>query len=132
MTGQPLLPGKDDLDQLHCILELFGSPTPQLWPSVVDLPLVRSRAVDLRTLLAKYRYNNLGAVLGRFGAPAVSFVNALLVYDPALRPSSADCLAHPYFSSSPLPQEPALMPTFPSTHRDAGAPSEHSRKRKAR
>ncbi|CAN0264604.1 unnamed protein product, partial [Hapterophycus canaliculatus] len=38
LAGRPLFPGRSDIDQLHKILQVTGSPTEESWPSVKDLP----------------------------------------------------------------------------------------------
>jgi serine/threonine protein kinase len=45
--------------------------------------------------------------------PSIAF-DRLLCYDPEQRISANDALMHPYFAESPAPQDPKLMPTFPS------------------
>ena len=38
----------------------------------------------------------------------------LLTYDPSKRISAAEALDDPWFREIPLPEDPALMPTFPA------------------
>ena len=39
---------------------------------------------------------------------------SLLTYDPKQRITAAEALRHPWFTESPLPVQPCMMPTFPS------------------
>lgn len=41
-------------------------------------------------------------------------MSKLLSYDPETRLTAREALKHPYFTESPLPQDPSLFPTFPS------------------
>eukprot|EP00455_Lapot_gusevi_P034871 TRINITY_DN3858_c0_g1_i4.p1 TRINITY_DN3858_c0_g1~~TRINITY_DN3858_c0_g1_i4.p1 ORF type:complete len:154 (-),score=46.60 TRINITY_DN3858_c0_g1_i4:85-546(-) len=41
-------------------------------------------------------------------------LKGLMTYDPAKRMTAAQALDHPYFQEKPLPQQPEMMPTFPS------------------
>jgi hypothetical protein len=38
----PLFPGGTEVDQIHCIFKLLGTPTKLLWPSVRELPYWRN------------------------------------------------------------------------------------------
>jgi cell division cycle 2-like protein len=43
-------------------------------------------------------------------------LTGLLCFDPAKRLTAQQALDHPYFSESPLPKHPELMPVFASLH----------------
>lgn len=115
ILGKPLLPGRDDIDQIQCTFELLGCPSSRIWPELSSLPLVKKGAVNINAELSKYPYNNLSAVVAPLSAEGLRFLNALLLYDPSKRLTAETALSHPYFQSSPLPKEPSIMPTFPST-----------------
>lgn len=38
----------------------------------------------------------------------------MLTMDPKQRITAEEALQHPYFTESPPPQHPSMMPTFPS------------------
>lgn len=38
----------------------------------------------------------------------------MLTMDPKQRITAEEALKHPYFTESPPPQHPSMMPTFPS------------------
>ena len=42
LIQEPLLPGKNELDQVHRICNLLGSPTDKIWPGFADLPNAKS------------------------------------------------------------------------------------------
>lgn len=86
----PLFPGKDELDQIHRIHSLLGTPSKQLLskfrPSKhisFDFPQMKGRG--LRSLM-----KNCPADL-------MDLLNGMLTYDPDERFSARDCLRHPYF-----------------------------------
>ncbi|XP_053061350.1 cyclin-dependent kinase 20 isoform X2 [Acinonyx jubatus] len=38
LNGSPLFPGENDIEQLCCVLRILGTPSPQVWPEITDLP----------------------------------------------------------------------------------------------
>ncbi|XP_057579407.1 cyclin-dependent kinase 20 isoform X1 [Hippopotamus amphibius kiboko] len=38
LNGSPLFPGENDIEQLCCVLRILGTPSPQVWPEVAELP----------------------------------------------------------------------------------------------
>ena len=40
----------------------------------------------------------------------------MLTYDPSKRITAEEALQHRYFTETPLPKEPEMMPTWPSSH----------------
>ena len=112
--GQPLLPGKNEVDQLALTFALCGIPTERSWPSFRRLPNAR-----LLKLPAPTEENTRSNIRARFAASlstlGTDLLEALLALDPAGRPDSAyDAARHAYFREKPLPVPEALFPTFPS------------------
>jgi len=113
LTREPLLQGKNEVDELQQIFEFCGLPTEETWPSFRRLPNARA----LR-LPAKAPGSVSGsAVRARFPlltAAGVSLLNSLLALDPERRPSAREMLTHEYFKQDPKPKVEAMFPTFPS------------------
>lgn len=117
LLGKPLLPGKDDHDQLICIFEVLGCPTSLMWPGMSALPYCASHTYSVPSLRSQYRFNNLAAVMSGVSEAALAFVKEVLTCNPELRLTATEACRHEYLTRvAPLPKEPALMPTFPSTH----------------
>ncbi|XP_054218540.1 cyclin-dependent kinase 20 isoform X6 [Homo sapiens] len=38
LNGSPLFPGKNDIEQLCYVLRILGTPNPQVWPELTELP----------------------------------------------------------------------------------------------
>ncbi|XP_074063036.1 cyclin-dependent kinase 20 isoform X5 [Macrotis lagotis] len=38
LNGSPLFPGENDIEQLCCVLQVLGTPSPQVWPEITELP----------------------------------------------------------------------------------------------
>lgn len=113
LTREPLLQGKNEVEELTKIFELCGIPTDDTWPGFRRLPNARS----LR-LPPSSRGNTTGSVIrAKFPlltAAGASLLNSLLSLDPARRPSAKEMLDHEYFRQDPRPKSEAMFPTFPS------------------
>ena len=112
LSREPLLQGKNEVDQLAQIFALCGIPTPANWPGYKRL----QNAKSLR--LPSTSTHNLAAVLHArvpaLTASGTALLASLLALNPAARPSAADVLRHPYFTEDPRPKASAMFPTFPS------------------
>jgi len=112
ISKQPLLQGKTEIDQIDKIFKLLGTANEKIWPGYSQLPNAR------KMTFASQPYNNLRQ---RFPPNLLTeagfdLLNKFLTYDPAKRITAAEALKHPYFSESPPPKDPALMPTWPASH----------------
>ncbi|KAM0703314.1 hypothetical protein Q7P35_009252 [Cladosporium inversicolor] len=112
LTRNPLLQGKNEVDQLSKIFELCGIPTEETWPSFKRLPNARSlrlpsnqRGATGSVVRSKF------PILTNAGA---SLLDSLLSLNPADRPSASEILSHKYFKEDPRPKPTAMFPTFPS------------------
>jgi cyclin-dependent kinase 10 len=102
-----LLPGKDELSQLHLIVELLGRPSDDIWPGLSELPLYRTFA------LPNQPYENLKEKFPYVSSNGLGLLKGLFTYDPTKRMSARAARSHPYWHESPLPTEPSCMPSFP-------------------
>ncbi|KAJ0262654.1 Protein kinase superfamily protein [Hirschfeldia incana] len=105
-SGKPILPGKTEVEQLHKIFKLCGSPTEDYWrklklpPSAAfrpSLPYGRRVAEMFRDLPTN----------------VVSLLDALLSIDPDLRGSAAIALESEYFRTEPFACDPSSLPKYP-------------------
>ncbi|KAI1805664.1 kinase-like protein [Daldinia bambusicola] len=112
LTREPLLQGKNEVDELGKIFELCGIPTDESWPGFRRLPNAR----HLR--LPKSSGANTGPVIrARFPlltAAGSALLSTLLSLDPERRPSAREMLDHEFFRQDPKPKHEAMFPTFPS------------------
>ncbi len=63
--------------------------------------------------LPKFKYNTLRDEFPDLSESGIDLLSRLLTYDPSKRITAEKALAHPYFTESPLPKQPSMMPTFP-------------------
>lgn len=117
LNMKPLWPGKSENDQLNKIFQDLGSPNENIWPGVMELPVMK------KCTFAAHPYNNLRArFTSLLSNNGYDLLNRFLTYNPAKRISSDEAAKHDYFRESPLPIDPSMFPTWP-------AKSEQPRKR---
>ncbi|KAI0023247.1 cmgc/cdk/pitslre protein kinase [Xylariomycetidae sp. FL0641] len=113
LTREPLLQGRNEVDELTQIFALCGVPTDDAWPGFRRLPNARSLRLPARNPAAA-----TGSVIrARFPlltAAGAALLSGLLALNPDARPSAKDMLQHEYFRQDPKPKHEALFPTFPS------------------
>ncbi|KAJ2906748.1 hypothetical protein MKZ38_010739 [Zalerion maritima] len=116
LTREPLLQGKNEVEEITKIFELCGMPTDETWPGFRRLP--NSRALRIPRSSSSSNPLATGSVI-RAKFPLLTkagcdLLNGLLSLDPESRPSAKDMLAHEYFIQDPKPKQEAMFPTFPS------------------
>jgi cyclin-dependent kinase 10 len=94
--------------QVHMIVALLGTPTEQLWPGFLALPLTKT------FLLPTQPYNCLRDRFSLLSPAGLGLLHGLLTYDPARRLTVREALQHDYLCADPpLACHPDLLPTFP-------------------
>jgi cell division cycle 2-like protein len=111
ITREPLLQGKNEVDQMSHIFELCGVPTEESWPGFRRLPNARTLRLPKSSLttgsVIRARFPNMTNA-------GAGLLNALLSLDPDRRPSAKEMLQHEYFRQDPKAKPESLFPTFPS------------------
>mmetsp|Transcript_1108 Transcript_1108/g.2576 ORF Transcript_1108/g.2576 Transcript_1108/m.2576 type:complete len:426 (-) Transcript_1108:359-1636(-) len=114
LDGQPLIKGKNEMDQITKMFKLLRPPDARSWPDLADMPLIKSG-----TVLLPQRAQPMG-LLDRFGdlsSSGIRLLSSLLRYDRKTRWTAKRALESEYFVERPVPQHIELMPTFPTSHR---------------
>ncbi|KAL4943199.1 hypothetical protein BDV06DRAFT_143998 [Aspergillus oleicola] len=115
LLKEPLLQGKNEVEQVSKIFNLTGPPDSQNWPGFRALPNAKSLKLPSTSSSA----NSANSLLPRSKFPfltnkGLQLLSALLALNPASRPTAAECLAHAYFREDPRPKPKEMFPTFPS------------------
>ncbi|KAK4792085.1 hypothetical protein SAY86_022520 [Trapa natans] len=110
LQGKPILPGKDEPDQLNKIFELCGAPDDTNWPGVSKIPWYNNfkptRPIKRR----------LKDVFRHFDPLALELLERMLTLDPSQRISARDALVAEYFWADPKPCDPKSLPKYESSH----------------
>ena len=93
VDGNPLFPGENELDQLHCIQKVLGNLTDKQEEMFYSNPLFNGKNLlnisKPETLEKRY--------LGKFSKKAISFMKGLLALDPKKRLNGNTVFKHAYF-----------------------------------
>ncbi|KAL1837395.1 hypothetical protein VTJ49DRAFT_3935 [Mycothermus thermophilus] len=109
LTREPLLQGRNEVDQLTKIFELCGTPSDETWPNFRRLPNARRLKLPPRPTPSSVR-----AKFPLLTTAGASLLGSLLSLDPSRRPTAHEVLEHEYFQQDPRPKAEAMFPTFPS------------------
>ncbi|KAE9620642.1 hypothetical protein Lal_00019313 [Lupinus albus] len=105
-TGRPILPGKTEVEQLHRIFKLCGSPSEDYW--------LKLRLPRLTIFKPANNYKRCVAEAFReYPSPAVRLIATLLSVDPAHRGTAAAALKSEFFTSEPMACDPSSLPKYP-------------------
>ncbi|CAL0328991.1 unnamed protein product [Lupinus luteus] len=105
-TGRPILPGKTEVEQLHRIFKLCGSPSEDYW--------LKLRLPHLTIFKPANNYRRcVEEAFREYPSPAVRLIATLLSVDPALRGTAAAALNSEFFTSEPLACDPSSLPKYP-------------------
>lgn len=124
-AGKPIMPGRTEVEQLHKIFRLCGSPPEDYWQKL--------RLPHSTTYKAQKPYER--RVAERFyeiSAPALALIETLLSLDPASRGTATSALKSEFFTTKPLPCDPSALPKYPpSKEIDARRREQEARRRQA-
>ncbi|KDP24118.1 hypothetical protein JCGZ_25775 [Jatropha curcas] len=124
-TGKPILPGRTEVEQLHKIFKLCGSPADDYWRK---LKLPHSSVIKPQR---PYR-RCVAETFKDIPSPAVGLMEALLSMDPANRGTAAFALRDKFFRSKPFACDPSSLPKYPpSKEIDAKIRDEEARRQGA-
>lgn len=111
LAKEPILQGKNEVDELSQIFTLCGLPSEKTWPGFYRLPNARSLK------LPRDHRNTPGFNRAKFPfltAAGIDLLSSLLSLNPDERPTAKEVLEHNYFREQPKPKPTEMFPTFPS------------------
>ncbi|XP_042008551.1 probable serine/threonine-protein kinase At1g54610 [Salvia splendens] len=124
-AGKPIMPGRTEVEQLHKIFKLCGSPSEDYWKKskLPHSPVFKP--------IQPYRRRIADTFKDRHDA-AVKLMEILLSVDPSDRGTAASALESEFFKTSPIPCDPSSLPKYPpSKEIDAKQREEEARRKGA-
>lgn len=124
--GKPILKGRTEVEQLHKIFKLCGSPSDEYW---------RKSKLPLATMFKpQHPYvSSLRERCKEFPKTAVNLLETFLSMDPYKRGTASSALDSEYFTTKPYACDPSSLPKYPpSKEIDAKTRDERRRKESAR
>ncbi|KAL6543269.1 hypothetical protein OROHE_010789 [Orobanche hederae] len=105
-AGKPIMPGRTEVEQLHKIFKLCGSPSEEYWR--------KSKLPHATIFKPQQPYpRRVAETFKDFPAPALALLEILLSVDPADRGSAASALKSEFFTTRPHPCDPSNLPKYP-------------------
>ncbi|CAH2047153.1 unnamed protein product [Thlaspi arvense] len=124
-TGKPLLPGRTEVEQMHKIFKLCGSPSEEYWR--------RSRLRHATIFKPQQPYKRRVADTYKDLLPpsALALLEVLLAVEPEARGTTSSALQSEFFTTKPFPSEPSSLPRYqPRKEFDVKLREEEARRRK--
>ncbi|XXG67639.1 hypothetical protein AAC387_Pa06g0936 [Persea americana] len=124
-AGKPIMPGRTEVEQLHKIFKLCGSPSEDYWR--------KSKLPNATIFKPQQPYRRCVAEMFKdFPVAALGLMDILLSIDPADRGTAASALNNEFFSTKPIPCDPSSLPKYPpSKEFDAKIRDEEARRQSA-
>ncbi|XP_067247763.1 mitogen-activated protein kinase 11 isoform X2 [Chanodichthys erythropterus] len=111
LKGKVLFPGNDYIDQLKRIMEMVGTPTPDVLKKISS-----EHAQKYIQSLPHMPQQDLGKIFRGANPMAVDLLKKMLVLDCDGRISASEALCHPYFSQYHDPEDEPEAPPYDQTH----------------
>ncbi|KAL0464081.1 UNVERIFIED_CONTAM: putative serine/threonine-protein kinase [Sesamum latifolium] len=106
LAGKPILRGRTEVEQLHKIFKLCGSPTEEYWK--------KSRLPNATLYKPQQPYKRCVAETFKdFPPSALALIETLLAIDPDARGTATAALNSEFFTTEPYACEPSSLPKFP-------------------
>ncbi|KAF8411144.1 hypothetical protein HHK36_003687 [Tetracentron sinense] len=124
-AGKPIMPGRTEVEQLHKIFKLCGSPSEDYWR--------KSKLPHATIFKPQQPYRRCVAETFKdFPVAALGLMETLLSIDPADRGTAASALKSEFFTTKPLACDPSSLPKYPpSKEFDAKVRDEEARRQGA-
>ncbi|XP_072970266.1 probable serine/threonine-protein kinase At1g09600 [Typha angustifolia] len=124
LAGKPIMPGRTEVEQLHKIFKLCGSPSDEYWR--------KSKLPHATIFKPQHQYRRCVAETFKdFPPSALALLDSLLAIEPAARGTASSALQSEFFRTKPLACDPSSLPKYPpSKEYDAKLREEEARRQK--
>ncbi|KAK7301516.1 hypothetical protein RJT34_12382 [Clitoria ternatea] len=122
LVGKPILQGRTEVEQLHKIFKLCGSPPDEYWK--------KSRLPHATLFKPQHPYDScLRESFKDLPATTVNLLQTLLSVEPYKRGTATAALSSEYFRTKPYACDPSSLPTYPPSKEIDAKQREESRKK---
>ncbi|KAL7259422.1 hypothetical protein ACSBR1_005342 [Camellia fascicularis] len=108
LAGKPIMPGRTEVEQLHKIYKLCGSPSDEYWKKskLPNATLFKPREPYKRCVSETFK---------NFPPSSLPLIENLLAIDPAERETATNALRSEFFTTEPHACDPSSLPQYPPT-----------------
>ncbi|XP_050215452.1 probable serine/threonine-protein kinase At1g09600 [Mercurialis annua] len=105
-AGKPIMPGRTEVEQMHKIFKLCGSPSEDYWQ--------KTKLPHATSFKPQHSYKRCVAeTFKNIPASALSLVDKLLSMEPEARGKAASALRSQFFTTEPFACDPSSLPKYP-------------------
>ncbi|KAF5752227.1 putative serine/threonine-protein kinase [Tripterygium wilfordii] len=125
LAGKAIMPGRTEVEQLHKIFKLCGSPSDEYWK--------KSKLPHATIFKPQQSYKRcIAETFKDFPPSSLPLIETLLAIDPAERGTATAALRSEFFTTKPYACEPSSLPKYPpSKEMDAKLRDEEARRLRA-
>lgn len=105
-TGKPIMPGQTEVEQLHKIFKLCGSPSEDYWRKAKLMHSTVFKPHQPYKRRVAETFKDLPVV-------ALKLMDTLLSIDPSSRGTASSALKSEFFSTEPFACDPSSLPKYP-------------------
>ncbi|KAG4114401.1 hypothetical protein ERO13_D12G044300v2 [Gossypium hirsutum] len=124
-AGKPIMPGRTEVEQMHKIFKLCGSPSEEYWK--------RSKLPHATIFKPQHPYKRcVSETFKDFPTNVLALLEVLLAIEPECRGTASSALESEFFTTNPLPCGPSNLPKYPpSKEFDVKLRDDESRRQRA-
>lgn len=125
LAGRPIMPGRTEVEQLHKIFKLCGSPSEEYWK--------KSKLPHATIFKPQQSYKRcIAETFKDFPPSSLPLIETLLAIDPSERLTATAALNSEFFMTKPYACDPSSLPKYPpSKEMDAKLRDEEARRLRA-
>ncbi|KAL8209890.1 hypothetical protein R6Q57_006622 [Mikania cordata] len=106
LAGKPIMPGRTEVEQLHKIFKLCGSPSEEYWK--------KSKLPHATIFKPQQSYKRcIAETFKNFPPSSLPLIDTLLAIDPAERLTATAALNSEFFTTKPYACDPSSLPKYP-------------------
>ncbi|XP_038905650.1 protein IMPAIRED IN BABA-INDUCED STERILITY 1-like [Benincasa hispida] len=122
--GKPFLKGRTEVEQLHKIFKLCGSPSEEFWK--------KTKLPHAAMFRPQHAYeSSLHEKCKEFAPSAVSLLEIFLSIEPYKRGTASSALMSEYFKMKPYACDPSILPKYPPNKEMDAKNREDARRKRA-